>query len=416
MTQETAISLSTAIKSGQSIELLFGRSKISSVEVGESKSARKVASILSGLKNLNLLNSNAEISPKAIIHDFTGLTFVQADLGDYTPARFIHARTIVKTNGNGQYAWANGEQLTQSRLNVGFGSDDLPFITSGPCLFSAEAVKGVNRSGKEFSLTDPYAAKEISLDESIVDLKIDERLQPYEAEAILRLTQSIASIHDGQAIVGLDLPRVAYKLYLLGYFLEGLIDKDLYKQWLNIVDTRTTFLANLIRRRLPSNMEVNILEPLAPINEFIHELANDDHSRANSQTLQTRLTMQKILEQNSPIWANVLQQNESQRFVDLGYMGYAVTHLMVARATGPNSALVVIESPEETKIMDATFQALKDGCLTEPHAPIIGLYPHPDVIITNENSMSNGRNFLYFYRGAISDIMRHVINSSKKIK
>ena len=108
-------------------------------------------------------------------------------------------------------------------------------------------------------------------------------------------------------------------------------------------------------------------------------------------------------------------KTSKQRFVDLGYMGLcSYSPNRYARAAGPNSALVVIESPEETKIMDATFQALKkDGCLTEPHAPIIGLYPHPDVIITNENSMSNGRNFLYFYRGQYPDIMRHVINSSK---
>jgi hypothetical protein len=409
MSQETAVLLSSTINNGQAIDLRYGRSKISMVEVGETKSARKAASILTALKTLKLFNGDAEIGTKAIVHDFTGLTFVQADLGAYTPTRFIHARTIVQ-NGNGQYAWGNGEQLSQTRLNVGFDLDQLPFITSGPCLFSAEATKGISRSGKEFTLTDPYASHEINLDEPIVNLKIDERLQPYEAEAILRLTQSIASIHGGRANVCLDLPRVAYKLYLLDFFLKGIIGQDLFKQWLEIVDSRTTLLANLIQRRLPPTMSVNIIEPLAPINDLVHQLA-DGHSDKGGLLLQR---MQNTLSENDPMWSNVLGQNPAQRFVDLGYLGYAVTHLMAARAAGPNSALVVIESPEETKIMDATFQALKGGCLNQPHAPIIGLYPHSDVIITNEESMSNGRNFLYHYRGELRDIMRHVIKSGKK--
>ncbi len=385
-----------------------GRSSISFPEVSKAKSARKVVGILNQLKHLIILGPETEIGNQAMIHDFTGLTFVNTDFGQHTPPRFIHARTII-SDSNGGHSWGNGEQL-----NHGFNQTPLdlmhpPFITSGPCLFSAEATIGITASGQKHRLTDPYGFHEISIEEPIVALDIDSRLQPYEAEAILRLTQSIASIHEGQAIVGLDLPRVAYKLYLMGFFLEGIISQPLYLEWLEAVDIRTAGIANLIKKRLPATMDVQIIEPLAPINEFIYQIGT-----SSSHQDDILATMQEKLIQSDELWAKLLLTNPAKRFVDLGYLGYPMTHLMATRAIGSDSALVVIENPEETKIMDATFQALNSGCLPQPHAPIIGLYPHPDVIITDPSAIVSDRNQLYFYTGPLLPMIKEVVDSSKR--
>lgn len=392
-----------------SAELKYGRSPISFPEVNSAKSARKVANILTSLVSLNILGDDSAVSNQAMIHDFTGLTFVDTDLGQLTPSRFIHARTIV-VDTKGGYVGGNGDQLKTARLNVPHDGT-IPFITSGPCLFSAEATIGITASGKKHRLTDPYGFEAISVDEPIDQIIIDERLQPYEAEAILRLTQSIASIHNGEATVGLDLPRVAYKLYLLEYYLKGVITRESYQGWLQAIDARTEKIAALISRRLPDSMNVQIIEPLAPINDLIHQFADGYSLDGNEMQ-----TLQSALCNSDELWGNVLLASPAQRFIDLGYLGYPMTHLVAARSAGPDSTLIVIESPEETKIMDGTFQALKAGCLRQPHAPIVGLYPHPDIIITNPESSVNERNFLYHYSGPMKPVMREIIKSSRKVQ
>lgn len=408
MSIDTATRLSQILTNQDTSSLLYGRSSLSFPDAGEVKSGRRVSGILNSLKSLNLLSQETTIESQALIHDFTGLTFVRTDLGKLTPPRFIHARTVVKDN-QGRYGWGNGEQLNNSRAGKPLDQSHPPFITSGPCLFSAEATMGITASGNKHRLTDPFGFHEISIDEPIVALDIDTRLQPYEAEAILRLTQSIASIHEGRAIVGLDLPRVAYKLYLMPFFLDGIISQPLYRQWLEAVDNRTAGIANLIKKRLPTTMDVQIIEPLAPINEFIHQIAS---SSSHDDGILT--AMQEKLIQSDQLWANLLMASPANRFVDLGYLGYPMTHLMAARAIGPDSVLVVIENSDETKIMDITFQALKSGCLRQPHAPIVGLYPHADVIITDPNASVNDRNHLYFYAGPLKPMMREVVDSSKR--
>ena len=110
--------------------------------------------------------------------------------------------------------------------------------------------------------------------------------------------------------------------------------------------------------------------------------------------------MIQTLQQTDPIWNKVLQASPPNTFEHLNYLGYTVAQLQAAQnSTNP---VIAIENPEETKIIDSTFKALKAGCADQP-ANIIGLFIHPEVVINSNDVVVDNRKVLYFYRDGSQD-------------
>lgn len=369
---------------------VFGKSPIEFGEVGETKASRKIAETLRSAQQIGILKPTARIGPGRITHSMNGMGFVELNMPDVGRMYYVHTR-VLAPDPKGNHQYQVGQQLKTA---------DKPRIKviSGPCLFSAPSVEATDRAGNVHFLTDPSALDGIK--HPIVDIRIDGRLQPYEVDSILKLTGTMHALDTArkEVAVGLNIPMVEYWFYALDAYQKGLIDGSLLLDWFDQVKKRADGIARLMTARIPSGVSVEKISPL----DFAAESVRRIVERGKKDIFGNILY---VLQATDPDWKKLIDATDPQRFVDLGYLSYTAAHLKTAQE---DTLPVVIENPEEVKIMDRTKELIGGFA---PNAVMLGIFPHSNATLKQEPT--NGKRFLYFHKpdesghlAALSEVAR----------
>lgn len=372
---------------------IVGKSTLTFCETPRTKSARKVADILRKSTEAGIFQSELQPGDLSLIHDLTGIAFVNTATKD-SRKWFMHAR-VLSPNGKGEYQWSNATDI-KSANNIK--------VITGPCLFSASAVQAIDTNGQYHALTDPSSNGHGG---EIVEINIDHRIQPYEAESILRLTSVMANINASLPVeIGLNIPREEYWYYALDSYEQGQIDSELLLRWFNDVDKRNKGLMRLMEKRLPNLYRVSTINPLSVTEQFIVDAVQRSQKNLFEPLIE-------ILENTSEAWRHAITQTQPERFLDLCYLSYMVVYLEKAREAGEDGGIVLaIENPEETKIMDQTKPLLT--CFANK-TTILGVYPHSNITLREEPSEGHGKRFLYFFgvNGSLLHPIREAVRANK---
>lgn len=369
---------------------IYGRSRISVKEAGGTKATRRIAELLSGNVRKGIFNqsSSDQVLDTAILHEHTGLAFINTMVGN--SQWFMHAK-VLSTDGAGRF----------HHVDSSFVPDSGNFsIISGICLFSAPGVSAVGENGNSFALTDPG---ENPIDTRITHIDIDRRLQPYEAEAVSRLTKVIGGLNtDRVTKVYLSIPNTEYWYYALDAYEQGFIDGPLMLQWFTEADKRAKYISGQLRKRISS--PVDFINPLDSTRKFLVDAVS-----AGRRNLIPELI--DILKESTPLWKVIIASEKPERFVDFAYQSYTMGYLDIANRE--NNLMVAVENPEEIKIVDFTQKLLEDdeirGLVNPP--TVICLYPHANVVLKEDPEHRQRKRFLYFMgiNGSIINPLREIM-------
>lgn len=349
---------------------VFGLSPIELSSIIDSKPARRSGELLQRAVDVGIFNPKVRVTNEAIIHTKNGLAFTKIVLPNGT-SYFTHARVLSEKKGV-----SNTEKVKDV---------DALKVISGPCLFSAPAVEAKDERGYIHHITDPLSLN--SLTRKITSISVDTRIQPYEIDAVLRLSQVISGLNqDKQITIVLNVPRIEYWFYALDLYQRGQIDTQQLTDWFGQINTRAQGLEHLIERRIPNSFTVNRINPLKSTDTAIL-----DHLRSKRKNLFENIV--DILANSDPVWNDAIGKTTPKTFTELGFLSYPVAHLLTARSG--KHLTVVVENPEETKIMDKTEQ-LMGGILGD--SVILGLYPHSNILLKQDSEFGRGKRLLYYYR------------------
>lgn len=369
---------------------VFGTSTITFCDSESNKATRRTKEILDRCIQTGILDASVQVGNRALVHDLNGMAFVELTVPSGVPY-YTQARVLSGENGT-KYQYGTSVKLKEV---------DNFTVISGPCLFSAPSAQAIDKDGKIYSLSDPLSLD--SVEQKITDVRVDSNLQPYEIDAILRLTQVISSLNKKKNVtVALNIPRLEYWFYALDLYERGLFEQSALGKWFSEVNKRAAGLENLIQRRLPPEFNVSKANPLTPVEQRILEGVKNGGEHLFEESVD-------VLRDN-PIWNYAISREEPKRFSQLGYLSYPMAHLLTIQ--NKDQMTVVVESPEETKIMDKTLKLIKG---TVDSATVLGLYPHSNLLIKGNQINGNGKRFLYYYgsQGSSAE-KREIIEANRK--
>jgi len=370
---------------------VFGTSTITFCNSESNKATRRTNEILDRCIQTGILDPRAQIGNRALVHDLNGMAFVELTVPSGV-SYYTHARVLSGENGI-KYQYGTGAKIQEVNNFT---------VISGPCLFSAQSAQAKDKDGKIYPLSDPLSLD--SVEQKITDITINPNLQPYETDAILRLTQVISSLNkDKNVTVALNVPRLEYWFYALDLYQRGLFEQSVLGKWFSEVNRRAAGLENLIQRRLPTEFKVARVNPLTSVEQTILEGVRDGNERLFENSVD-------VLRKSDSIWDDIISQEDPKRFSELGYLSYPMAHLLTVQ--NKDQMTIVVESPEETKIMDKTLKLIKG---TVDSATVLGLYPHPNLLIKSNPSIGNGKRFMYYYNAhGSSSERREIFKANRK--
>lgn len=355
---------------------VFGKSPIKFGLAKETKANRRITETLECARDMGILRPTISIGPRGITHTMNGMGFVQVHIPEADRMYYVHTRVLTQ-DPRGNYQFTGAQQLR---------AVDKPRIKviSGPCLFSAPSVEAIDEEGNVHFLTDPSALEGIK--HPLVGIKIDERLQPYEVDSILKLTGTMQALDTDRkkVTIGLNIPMVEYWFYALDAYQKGLISSPLLLDWFDKVKKRAAGIEQLMTNRAPKGAEVQKVNPLDFAAETVVRLVERGQKDIFG-------SIEFALQTVNPTWRKLIDLTKPPRFVDLGYLSYTAAHLITAQEA--DTLPVVIENPEEVKIIERTQKLIKDFA---PGASVLGIFPHSNAMLKHEPN--NGKRFLYFHR------------------
>lgn len=384
-TEKNFANIDQVISSQGGESLYYGTSPLIS-EVLPDERVQLPHAILMHLQEVGILRKELPIAGSAVVHTLTDSAFVS--IGD----QHVYARYLIG-NTSGNYQKGTIETLER------FVERDKTTIVSGLCLFSASTVTARDSSGNTHYINYPAAVANIH--EEMTAITIDPTLQPYEADAIIRLTQFMKSVDTDKAVtLALSIPRVEYYCYLLDFYEKGLVSKSILLNYFDEVDKRAQGLEALIMKRVPnafSQIHFNALDVVA---DTIRQGVADGNVELFSRVLE-------ILQRDS-IFKQAIKRVKPQTFSQLGRLAYPVTYLQLAQDR--DATVVAIENPEEVGILHETIKLLP-GIVKK--AQIVALYVHPRVLLRHETESVNGRRYLYFSKRRGYHALKETITANK---
>ncbi len=372
---------------------IYGRSEISVKGADETKATKRITELLRGNIRKGIFNqcSPDQVLDTAIFHERTGLAFINTKV-DYSQW-FMHAK-VLATDGKGRF----------HHVDSSFVPDSGNFsIISGICLFSAPGVRAIGKNGNSFALTDPG---ENPIDTKIIDIEIDRRLQPYEAEAVGRLTRVIRGLNKTRtSSIYLSVPNTEYWYYTLDAYEQGFIDGPLMLRWFTEVDQRAQYISNQLRKRVPN--PVYFVSPLDSTREFLVDAVS-----TGKRNLIPKLT--DILRRSTLLWKIIIASEIPERFIDFAYQSYTIGYLDVA--CRENNLMVAVENPEEIKIIDFAQKLLENEDIRRAVNPptVTCLYPHANVVLNEDPEHGQRKRYLYFMgiNGSVLNPLREIMTAN----
>lgn len=351
-----------------------------------------VHATLSRMQEIGILAQDIVIENSVLVHEKNDQSFVSMR---GLSQQFVHARAILPDNsGNYRYATRYIIDQLKSREKID--------IISGPCLFSGSSIKAIGASGNVYYLGYPPVASAIN--EEIIAINTNLAIQPYEAEAVIRLTQTIGMINpEKNTVVYLNVPRMEYYFYGLELFRKGLLSQEVLKKWFTAVNERAERIEYLLARRLQIYQQKDRIKKVSPLEEIedVVRLGVADNSDELFETI-----VQKL--QSNKLWRQLLKRGKPKTFIDLSNLSYVAAELTLAQDR--ESTVVAIENPEEFAILRETIKYLP-GILKG--ANILGIFPHPQLVLKSDSqSIAEGR-YMYFYNGGGLGPLKEIIKATR---
>lgn len=339
-------------------EHLFGTREVNVALAEQTKSSVKMRVLFDKIKDQGILSPDTSFGDNAILHGSTGdPTFVQ--IGGRERFWYVSAQPI----------GYDGNAVKRERFNEERKFDQFEIIT-GICLFGSTSAEGIGENGQTYQLTDPATLSEIR--EPITTINVDQRIHPYEADSILRLSGFINdAFSHADARLNLHTPRLEYFLYGLALRDQGAFSDTQTKQWFDEVDKRADKVEGMLAKR--SRKDVRIVSPLGLAEEYIR---TDSHP-----------TLEGVLEnlRQDPLWQKLLEKNQPQDMLDLTFLSYTYAYLRLSQddsagdeqSDKTNRLLVAVENPEEVRILISTQRNFD---IIDKPTTLLGLYVHPEVL------------------------------------
>jgi hypothetical protein len=361
-------------------ELVIGTTKATLSSIGSSlvpKTGRKIANLLTYIKNSGLVDKNLFIGESTIQYTSgyaPGFTFVKMEDAQ-SKGWYVHARVFsldtTTISDDPLLIFKNHTLLMQSEF------------VSGICLFGASGIEGFTEDGTVYKMTETVELSTIR--KKIIKLKEKELLHPYEIDLILRLSNFLSFVSARAPLdLHMHIPVLEYKLYGLLLYQKKLMDKNLLLQWYDIVDRRSERIRQLLQSTLPKKIILKQISPLGPIKKYL------TYGNSSSPILLIDKLAQKLSADIS--WKFLLKSNGIPKdYIELVRLSYQAAYLQVAMKA---PLLVAIEDPPEVKIWDKLKKNVKAkreewfACGGKSIA-CIGLYIHPNTLLSENGGYNN---------------------------
>lgn len=364
------------------------------------KTARKITDLLITLQRNGVLSSGLVINATALQYTTSGVgdpgfTFIHVENGE-KGGLFLHPR-LMSIRKEGVIA-----DPVQVFRDVEFSHGVQ--ILSGCCLFGVNSAYGVSENGEPVFMSDHDSLQAIK--SPIVDFMVNDKVHPYEAETIARLSESLRYIAPSASrSIYFHLPELEYQGYGLELYRKGLLSEDLLRKWFIHVHQRVQGLAQLISRRV--NAPIEFVAPLAVVKEKIED---DVHTIHLAEIVQS-------LYDHDKSWRFLLSRSSEPRdFIALNQMSYQAAYLQRAINGSPT---IIIENPNEVRIWDSVREVLKNNYkgwveCTGVSSHFIGVYVHPNMVLSPDGGY-HGKSYMYYTKaepGLVS--LREVMRDFRK--
>lgn len=353
---------------GGETSAFFGRSSIFFENELTSKNANESALALNACVNAGILKPDTLVGQRAIRHD-NGLSFVELTVGEEQNTFNTSAR-VLSPNPRKFLETGDLASLTEAQKVT---------IISGQCLFSAPTAIAHLADGSTAEICNPGQLE--STNSKVLDITVDDRLQAYEADSVLRLTKVISAVNpnDREVEVALNIPKVEYYFYILDAFQKGLVDRDLAKKWFDLVDVRALQMERLIGRRVPNEFSIRGISPLSCVEDKLKRMVESGEKDILSKIVSS-------LKTQSIFWNFGIGRNDPQRFSDISHLSYVMANLLVTQ--DGTTLPIAVENPEETPIVRNLKKTLGEIGLT-----MILLYPHSNAVPKEEPKSGKFNNY-----------------------
>lgn len=357
----------------------------------DGKPIAKLANAAERVKAAGILPQDAKINAVGIVHGHdSNPPFVEMILGDTS---YLVNMRVVQFDGE--------KHFTNSDFDIQSVAEDIQrermSIITGVCLFGSNAALGITEKGEQISITDPSEIRDLDPKSSgrIISIEVDKRLQPYEADTILRIGGFIQKLNqtDEQRLF-VHVPRMEYYLYGVELVRKGAMDPAILNTWFDQVDMRATGLSTLMAKRIPQSINFGVTTTLQMVEDYMSDTDN--------------LSMDKtvgILQQDD-LWNKLIRTSPPHSFIDIGYLSYQYTYLSLAN----RGTAVAVENPEEQSILINTRKVMDK---VVDRGTIVALYPHPNLLLKE-----GPKKFMYFYpnhNGHLTQALLEINRANKGI-
>lgn len=294
---------------------------------------------------------------------------------------------LILPNGNYQYVRLEGESIgiEKHKLNP---PDEIHVLTD-TCLFCASNATATLDNGEVVSIVAPKT----KITSKIKSLEISENLCLYEMDAVVRLTDLICAMKEGNASFSksiVAMPTVEYCFYLMDAYNKGFVEKEMMIHWIAQVNRHAEKIIAVMRKRIC--LPIVTCQPLDSIEYYIKESV-DQGKPVDFETVKD------MLSESSHLWKEVLSITKPREWKQLNYTNYAIAVLKSAMVNGNSNRLTIdIENPSEQRILRNTAKIAKSLAKqgSFDNFRVIGIYPHEKVFIPSMSECSQSFPRLYY--------------------
>lgn len=245
-------------------------------------------------------------------------------------------------------------------------------VINGICLYGNEHFLLRTQAGNVLSLT----ARNLSIQEPICDIWVDDHFSLYEVEAIIGLssfinelvahTRNIRTIH-------VEIPRGQYYLFLAEAYQQNLLSPELFQRCMAAIDTRHERIFQAYRKRLKV-ANIQRISSLSTVENYFCERVS------RRQPICFR-TVQELLGRD-PTWQKILAISPITRWKELSYLSHTVPFLGVGKKQ-PHKAVLQVDDPIEEKIRINAARIINQ-LGDRSNYRIWGIYPLQRVVLNPE--------------------------------
>jgi hypothetical protein len=342
------------------------------------KHSRKLLGILESYKYAGIFPRDTRP-----IGDYLEHTLLRGDGKEEVAGRYLG---VVLPGGSYQYMRLDGESIgvDKDRLEP---PDEINILTD-TCLFSASTATATLDDGEVVSLVAPRT--EISC--RVRELHISDRMCFYEMDSIVRLTDLIASMRDGNKAyrkVFVAMPTVEYYFYLMNAYNKGFITKEMMDEWIGQVDRQSGRIVRAIGKRI--GLGTDNCQPLGSVERYVKDCVSGGAPVDFGKV--------KDMLSRSGLWREVILHTKPKEWKDLNYTNYVVAVLECALSSQNRNRLTVyVENPSEQRILRNAAKIAKQLRRQEPRSEfrVLGVYPHEKVFVPADDVTSRVFPRLYY--------------------